>query len=655
MQSNKVLPYNATITGGFWKSIHRTNAETAIFHQWDQLEQTGCIENFRIAAGQSPHFRTGFFFSDSDAYKWLDAACRIMVHHPTEKLKGHIDDFCSLIQKVQTGDGYCYTYNQIHFPGKRWVALEVEHELYCHGHLIEACISHHQSFESQEMLHVAHKAADLVCSEFLEKKVQFRPGHQEIELALLCLYEISGTTNYLLMAQQFLERRRRYPGQLPRLLISALLSASRNHRVQQRKKHHKKGHPQLSSFAIPPANATHTSGVTALRFAASLASGRYFQTHKPLSQQKDPVGHAVRFGYTMAAETRRMRLQHDAKGLPAMEDLWCTMVKKRMFVTGGLGSLPLIEGFGRDFELNPHMAYAETCAALAGLFWNWELLMLTGDPRYGDLFEWQLYNAALVGMGLSGESYFYHNPLASDGDLKRQSWYHIPCCPSNLSRVFAGLENYLVTSDSNRVFLHQYASAIFPDEAQLPLSFEVQTGFPFDTRIRIHIKRINHPDGQLVLRIPGWATRMTIKKNGRDVSINIPEPKVVHTAGGFSPFGARKVTLPQPLHSGDVVDIELHNSIRSLTVDPRVGLGNRNKAISLGPVVYCLESTDNPNLDLDQAIIVLNSLSPQQSAWNPDVVEITGRTTSGEDIILTPYFAWGNRGKASMRVFVAIA
>ena len=204
MTSARILP-------GFWLDRQNTNAESAIFHQWEQLEASGCIENFRIAAGESEGFRIGWFFADSDAYKWLDAAARIIPTHPNPRLKSLVDDFIALLSRAQMPDGYFYTYNQIHFPGTRWTNLQIEHELYCHGHLIEAGVSHYEATGSSLLLDISRRAADRIVADFLGKGPEFTPGHQEIEIAFLRLYQVTKHTPYLEMARQFIEQRGRIP------------------------------------------------------------------------------------------------------------------------------------------------------------------------------------------------------------------------------------------------------------------------------------------------------------------------------------------------------------------------------------------------------------------------------------------------------------
>ncbi|QRN84581.1 glycoside hydrolase family 127 protein (plasmid) [Chloroflexota bacterium] len=642
---------NISITGGFWDQILKLNSDTAIFHQWDELKKSGSIENFRIAAGLSEHFRTGFFFSDSDVYKWLDAACRISVHRPSPALEGRIDQFASLIRQAQEPDGYLFTYNQILFPEERWIALQIEHELYCHGHLIEACLSHDTAFPEESLLPVATKAADLICDAFLDQPAHRQPGHQEIELALLSLYERTNEERYFEMASQFLDRRGRVHGHGWRLLDTTIRSGKRGKSVTKREKAHQTAHPELTPFNLPPMNEAPASLGINLRFMGSALSGKYFQTHQPIADQKEAVGHSVRFGYTMAAETRRLRIgNHEKADFAPQEALWQEMVTRRMYITGGLGSLPVLEGFGKDFELDPKLAYAETCATLASLFWDWELLTATGKACYADLFEWQLYNAALVGVGQNGQCYLYNNPLAADGSLTREPWFRIPCCPSNISRVLAALGGYLYSFDETTLTIHQYITSRMESNTPSPLQIHVESRLPFEPSVTLSILA-SQANTALRLRLPGWAEGVDIRHNRTPVDVPRTPSEPVNTAGGYSPFDGRYVTLPGPFKVGDQISLQFHQSVVAHQVDPRVGLGTQNTALSLGPVVYCAEDLDNCELDLDQITLDIHSFYPQPTSGVPGIPSLVGKDLEGNTIRLIPYFAWANRGSSKMRVF----
>jgi uncharacterized protein len=347
-------------------------------------------------------FREGWFFADSDSHKWLDAASRIYASFPTPELASVMDAYISLIARAQHPDGYLFTYNQIHFPNDRWKNLQIEHELYCHGHLIEAGVSHYQATTRTEALTIARRAADRIVEDFSGKGAHHTPGHEEIEIALLRLYQVTGHEPYLNMARQFVEQRGRNPLFGFSLLKQNSSVEARGKFVKQKKAEYLAAHPEFKPFQIPPGNAAKKPWNATLRWNLNALSGKYFQQHVPVRKQTIPVGHSVRFAYLETAVAMLAKESGDKTLIPALKQAWEHMVTRRMYVTGGIGSLPSMEGFGNDYELDPEYAYAETCAALASMFWNWEMAQLTNEAKYSDLFEWQLYNAAAVGMGLDG-------------------------------------------------------------------------------------------------------------------------------------------------------------------------------------------------------------------------------------------------------------
>jgi DUF1680 family protein len=319
------------ITNGFWRDRLDVNARRAIFHQWDQLEASGCIENFRIAAGDVDGFREGWFFADSDAYKWLDAASRIYASQPDSKLASVMNALIALLARAQQPDGYLFTYNQIHFPNTRWTNLQIEHELYCHGHLIEAGVSHFQATARTDLLDIARRAADRIVDDFRGKGPAYTPGHEEIEIALLRLYQVTKNQPYLDMARQFIEQR----GRTPRFALSILKqnssADSRAKFIRQKKQEYLAAHPDFKLYQLPPDNVAPKPRNSRLRWYASALSGKYFQQHAPIRQQTVPVGHSVRFGYLETAIAMLARETGDTSLVPALERAWEHMVSRRMY------------------------------------------------------------------------------------------------------------------------------------------------------------------------------------------------------------------------------------------------------------------------------------------------------------------------------------
>ena len=385
------------------------------------MELSGCIQNFRILANQAPGFRTGWFFADLDAYKWLEAASRSIATNPNPEISSHMDHLINLIHRAQTHDGYLFTYNQIHFPQSRWQNLQIEHELYCHGHLIEAGISHHLATNSNRLLASALKAANLICATFLGSGIEKTPGHEEIEIALIRLYDLTAECRYIEMAEQFLEKRgqQNRPVFALRMIKENASVKKRTQMVEEERSAYVAKNPNgEENHQLPPKNKINLPRWANQRFLWSGLTGTYFQQQKPIRKLLEPAGHAVRFAYLQTAVTMYALRYGEYSLWPALRESWVRMIEKRMFVTGGTGSLPISEAFGRDYELDPSTAYAETCAALGTMFWNWEMTQLFNEASYADLFERQLYNAALVGIGLSGNCYLYNNPLENKDGLK---------------------------------------------------------------------------------------------------------------------------------------------------------------------------------------------------------------------------------------------
>ncbi len=662
------------ITSGFWHDRLEVNAQRAIFHQWEQLEASGCIENFRIAAGDADGFREGWFFADSDAHKWLDAASRIYASFPTPELASVMDTFITLLARAQHPDGYLFTYNQIHFPNDRWKNLQIEHELYCHGHLIEAGVSHYEATARTDMLAIARRAADRIVEDFLGKGTTRTPGHEEIEIALLRLYKITDHQPYLELARQFIEKRGRNPLFALSLLKQNSSVEARGKFVKQKKVEYIAAHPEFKPFQLPPGNAAKKPRNVTLRWQINALSGKYFQQHAPVRKQTVPVGHSVRFAYFETATAMLARESGDKTLIPALERAWEHMVTRRMYVTGGIGSLPEMEGFGNDYELDPEYAYTETCAALASMFWNWEMAQLTNQAKYSDLFEWQLYNAAAVGMGVDGTSYLYNNPLACRGGVTRKPWYSVPCCPSNLSRTWADLGKYIYsngvqslptlhrsqeTSDSetqNEIFVHQYISSEYDSELA---KIDIRSELPWMGKVKITVDPAAPVEFTLNLRLPSWSesqsTRITC--NGEFLRLpSIPQQNE-NTASGYDPRNSRWLNIKRIWGAGDVVEINfempIQLPIQFRHAHPKVKGHQGKVTVTRGPLVYCLESVDNPDADIFNSAIEKTSLDAVFDRTTlGGITKIIGQTKTGEPITFVPYYLWGNRGESTMTVWV---
>ena len=395
------------LADGFWEPRRQVNREETLPSQYRHLEETGRLDNFRKASGKMEGRFEGIYFNDSDVYKWLEAAAWSLATDPDPGLTTMVDAAISEIEDAQEPDGYLNTYFTFERAGERWTDFDL-HEMYCAGHLFQAAVAHFHATGSTRLLDVAVRFADHICDTFgpeQDGKRQAVDGHEEIEMALVELFRVTGDRRYLEQAEYFVDAR---------------------------------GHGLLGK----PYGQHDPS---------------YSQDHKPFREQDAVVGHAVRALYfylgaaDVYAETGEMAL------LDALHDLWNNMTTRRMYVSGGLGSRYEGEAFGDDFELPNGRAYTETCAAIASVMWNWRMLMLEGGAGYADLIEHTLYNAVLPGVSLDGGDYFYENPLEDTGTHRRQPWFGCACCPPNVARMLASIPGYFYSVSDAAVWVHLYA------------------------------------------------------------------------------------------------------------------------------------------------------------------------------------------------------
>jgi DUF1680 family protein len=641
-----------SIKEGFWGLRLQVNARKAIFHQWEQLEKTGCIENFRLVGDGEEGIREGFFFADSDAFKWLDAAANIYYSYPNEELKCLMNYFIKLIDHTQTEDGYIYTYNQLFFPGIRWNNLQIKHELYCLGHLIEAGVSHTFATGENSLINLAIKSADLIVKDFSEKGPTGTPGHEEIEIALIRLFRLTQNQKYLDQAGRFLEQRGRIKPFISHIIQNHRSFEERSRRVESKYKGYLESHPKhLDKYQLPDDNLATKPRWGKMRWFLNVASGKYFQQHNPIRKQTIPVGHAVRYAYLNTAIAMFYRERTDASILDSLEKSWDHMVSRRMYVTGGIGSFPNIEGFGRDYELDPKYSYSETCAALGVIFWNWEMGLITRNAKYADLTEWQIYNAAAVGLGQDGASYLYNNPLSSRGKFTRQRWFKCPCCPSNISRVWATLSKYVYSFGTDDIWVHQYIANEAKREDGLGILMETDLPWDGKTKIIVFSKRVT--EFTLHLRVPSWSDELSLKVNNEQISYSHPPSMAnTQTASGYNPSDSWYIPIKRSWSPGDVVHIEFGMNINIRASHPKVKATRGQIAISRGPLVYCLESIDNPDVDIFDVSLDPSSLySEFEEDYFDGVCLLHCKTTQNKLLTLSPYFLWANRGESQMTVY----
>ena len=622
----------------FWAGRRELLRTVTLPSQWDELEAHHDLDNFRILAGRKDGVHLGPVFLDSDLYKWLEAASYVLAKHPEDRqLAAQVEELSGLIAAVQMPDGYLDTYYESFAPDRRWTNLWMNHELYCAGHLIEAACARAETAGPNPLLAVATKLADHLAAQFGPGKNEGVPGHEEVELALLRLYRQTGERKYLDLARFFIHRRGRSP-HFQRDLLSDLRDQSQLNKIVQAKRK-----PYLAAL---PAEDTSSYGGFSLpwrllpRILACFASGRYFQADQPLEAQTVAEGHAVRAMYYFTGAADLYLETGDAGILETLKTVWDNTVSRRTYITGGLGALPIIEGFGQDYEL-PNRSYTETCAAIGSFFFSWRMLRATGEAKYADQMERALYNAILSGLSLDQKHYFYGNPLFSNGEHERKDWYVVACCPPNLARLLASLERYLYGQSADGIWVHQYVGGRV--KAELPegrVSLAVQSGFPWEGKARVQVSPERPLTFSLRLRVPGWARGALVKVNGEKAAA----PAV---PGSY-------LVLQREWRPGDEVELELSWKPRLELSPPQVKENRGKAAILAGPLVYCLEDQDNPGLDVHRVEI---GRDPELgTVFQPEllggVARVRGRTREGKEFSAIPYYAWGNRGRADLEVWI---
>lgn len=646
------------IQDSFWQKRFEINNSIAIFYQWEQLEKTHNQDNFRVLAGLKDGYRFGFFYCDSDLHKWADAAARILVTEKNKNLSKKIREYIDLMQSVQENDGYLFTYNQFHFPKRRWSNLQIEHELYCLGHLIEAAVSYAETNEPEkykkEFLEIATKAADLLVTEFQNTSPKFTPGHQEIEIALIRLYRITQKKEYLDLATHFLYQRGRTNFFGLRLMYQAQDQKKRTKHILNDMQEKKISNEWKMKFFGGETKHQKEAPFLGLRSFFQFFTGRYHQQNAPIKKMKRPFGHSVRWGYLVTAMAMLYQETGDEELLSALQRTWQHLIQKQMFITGGIGALGSVEGFGRDYELHSDYSYCETCAAIANILLNWELALITNEAKYSDLLEWQVYNALSVGIGLNGTSYLYRNLLESSGNLSREAWFATPCCPSNVSRIWASIGQYIYSHNSNEIWIHQFIG----NSAEINLEknavkIKINSELPYNGKIRLEVISSEPKEFTINIRIPSWTQKPTIAIDGKTYTIQHPK-EIQQTGSGISPNSAQFYPISQDWSKGSIIELDFPMTVNIHCAHSKVKI-NRNKiALSRGPLVYCFESNDNPGSQIPSESIDLTQEITSEFDENilSGVFKLIVRSEANKSLIAIPYYLWANRTPSSMQIWI---
>ncbi len=611
----------------FWGQRLQASREVTVPLAFSKCESEGRYKNFEQAAEHlkdpSKVFKVngvGFSFDDTDPYKTIEGASYLLQTYPDKQLRHYVDSVIDIIAKAQEPDGYLYTArtqnpaNPHHWAGnRRWVKEEdLSHELYNLGHMVEGAIAHYQATGSRKFLDIAKRYADCVCREVGPRPGQacVVPGHQIAEMALARLYLATGERKYLDEAKFFLDYRGK-------------------------------------------TTITHD----------------YSQAHRPVVEQDEAVGHAVRAAYMYAGMADVAALTGDSAYIRAVDRIWENIVAKKLYITGGIGATASGEAFGKDFELPNMSAYCETCAAIGNVYVNYRLFLLHGESKYYDVLERTLYNGLISGVSLQGDGFFYPNPLESMGQHQRQAWFGCACCPSNICRFIPSLPGYVYAVRDRSVYVNLFLSnASQFSVGGKKVAISQQTDYPWDGDVRLTIDKNQAGAFALKLRIPGWVRGKVVPSSLYHYADDVQLTATCSVNGETiqaTPAPDGYLTIDRRWKKGDLVCLHFDMEPRVVRANNKVEADQGRVSIERGPLVYCAEHPDN---DFDVMSVLLNQkpkfrLGKAEIAGTHITTLITGAQTlsfdkqgrlnaSDAELVLIPYYAWCHRGSGKMRVWL---
>ena len=592
------------VDDAFWGQRLKASREVTIPLAFSKCEETGRYENFvRALTPDSTYYVGGYPFDDTDVYKTIEGAAYTLQTYPDPKLEAYIDSVITIVAKAQMPDGYLNTARQMNpwhpheWAGpERWSEVEqLSHEFYNLGHMIEGAVAYYQATGKREFLDVAIRYADCVCREIGpgENQVQRVPGHQIAEMALAKLYLVTGDHKYLDQAKYFLDRR---------------------------------GHSDYGNI--------------------------YYQYHKPILEQDEAVGHAVRAEYMYSGIADVAALTGDKEYIAAIDRIWENIVSKKLYITGGVGSRYDGEAFGENYELPNLTSYCETCAAIGNVYTAYRMFLLHGESSYYDVLERTLYNGLISGVSLDGGAFFYPNPLESDGRHQRQPWFGCACCPSNICRFIPSVPGYVYAVDGRDLYVNLYMSnTMTHDIAGREVQLSQQTSYPWSGDIKVRIDKNDAGQFALKLRIPGWARGEVVPSDlysfADDTSADLWS---VSVNGSPVEAGLEKgyATISRRWKAGDEVTLSLTLRPHFVAANPNVEADRGRLAVECGPVVYCAEWPDNQTDPLEATVSATDSLTLE---WRPELLEGINIIRDG-DLTLIPYYAWNHRGPGHMEVWL---
>jgi uncharacterized protein len=630
------VPFTSVkLTDNFWLPRIKTNHEVTIPASFERCESTGRIRNFEMAAMKQGKFCTIYPFDDTDIYKTIEGASFSLSLNPDKKLEIYIDSLIDKIANAQEPDGYLYTARTINplephkWAGReRWEKeRELSHELYNSGHLYEAAVAHYQATGKRNLLSIALKNADLVCSVFGPDKKHVAPGHEVVEMGLVKLYRLTGKKEYLQTAKYFIEERGHFNG--------------------------------YDSTSKDP-----------------FKNGAYWQDHKPLVEQDEAIGHAVRAGYLYAAVADVAALTGDQRFLSAIDKIWNNVVEKKIYLQGGVGAVGDGERFGNNYELPNSTAYNETCAAIANVYWNFRMFQLHGDAKYMDILEKSLYNALLSGVGMDGKSFFYTNAmeikksfLHSDMEAERSGWFPCSCCPTNVTRLIPSVPGYMYGATDDAIYVNLFAAST----ADIPLKGKdirivQENNYPWDGGLTFRIDPKNPAMFKLMIRIPGWAQNKAMPSDLYSFQTPSQNPIPIIVNGKATAYTIENgyAVVSRTWKKGDVAKMTLPMEVKRVVSNSKVENNVGKVALQRGPLVYCAEWPDNfgqtSNLVLpasasfvtayrDDLLSGVTVLKGHAIAISVDEGKNSVSTTS-QPFTAIPYYAWAHRGKGEMIIWI---
>jgi uncharacterized protein len=621
---------NVTIDDQFWAPKLEVNRTVTIPHILKENESTGRVANFEKAAGLKSGAYQGRRFNDTDVYKIVEAASYSLALVPDSALSLQLDRLIDLIGRSQEKDGYLFPARTIdpQHPAagvgpERWIYENGSHELYNAGHLYEAAVAHFEATGKRTLLDIAIRNADLVCRTFGANGRHAVSGHEEIEIGLVKLSRVTGNQTYLDTAAWLIRERG-------------------------------KPHPDMPPY---PDKAFEMYNDRA-----------YKQDQAPVVEQTRAVGHAVRAMYLYAAVTDVAALTADDELARAADRLWQNVVSRRMYLTGGVGSRGTVEAFGDDYELPSLRAYAETCASVGNDLWNHRMFLLHGDGKYIDLFERVLYNGALSGVSIAGNTFFYQNPLESNGRATRTEYFEVACCPANLARLLEQLPGLVYAQRDDLIYANLYvgSQAVVTLGGGRVVRLRQRTRYPWSGAVSFEVDPDRESEFTLALRIPGWARNQPVPSDlyaftdtaADAVTIDIRRSTAGADASAAPPVEHVPVNLrdgyvqiARRWKKGDTVQLTLPMPPRRVRAHEGVADDAGKVALQKGPLVYAVEAVDNGGRALDLELPRDSRLSTEFRADLLGGVDvITGR--ANRPFVAVPYYAWNNRGQGEMAVWI---